>query len=269
MVKLLLLLLGVFKFGKLGGTAITMLLSLAVYAASFGWMYAAGFVLLLFCHEMGHFLAARQRGLVVGAPTFIPFVGAWIQLKEQPLDVETEAYVAMAGPLVGTASAAAFYFWGRHAENSLLLAIAWTLPSEFQVWGGLIGAVTSATVFTYMPGPITLGAFRQHLPDLQRPFRLPVAAVISPLAFVASTLLIYWSGWSVNEILIPILIVAWVAYAIFGKKSNQFSQDLQCAWWLLAYYIAVMVIYMLGIYGGSGMIEVLFDMILIIVALLF
>ena len=79
-----------------------MLLSLAVYAMIWGWRYAAGFVGLMFVHEMGHYVAARQCGLNVGAPTFIPFVGAWITLKEQPHDVETEAYVAVAGPLVGT-----------------------------------------------------------------------------------------------------------------------------------------------------------------------
>ena len=61
------------------------------YALVFGWWYAVGFVLLIFVHEMGHYLAARQRGLDVGAPTFIPFVGAWIELKDMPHDVETEA----------------------------------------------------------------------------------------------------------------------------------------------------------------------------------
>jgi hypothetical protein len=128
--------------------------------------------------------------------------------------------------------------------------------------------MTSATVFTYMPGPITLGAFRNHLPGLKRPFHLPVAAVLSPLAFVASTLLIYWSGWSVNEILVPILMVAWIGYAIFGKKNSEFQQDLRCAWWLLAYYIAILVISMLGSYGGSGIISSPLDMILTIVAAL-
>ena len=88
---LLLKLLVLFKLGKAGGTLVTMLLMLAVYAGMFGWRYAAGFVFLLFVHEMGHFLAARQRGLAVGSPTFIPFVGAWIQLKEMPHDAETEA----------------------------------------------------------------------------------------------------------------------------------------------------------------------------------
>lgn len=147
-----------------------------------------------------------------------------------------------------------------------VLSIAWTLPSEFQVWGGLIGAVTSATVFTYMPGPVSLGAFRRHLPGMARPFRLPVAAILSPLAFVASTLLIYWSGWSVNIILIPILILAWVGYALFGKKNENSSRDLQCAWWLLAYYVLVLIISYLGTFGGINAISSPTDMVLVVIA---
>lgn len=50
-------------------------ISLVAYAFVFGWKYAAGFVLLLFVHEMGHYVAARQRGLAVGAPTFMPAAG--------------------------------------------------------------------------------------------------------------------------------------------------------------------------------------------------
>lgn len=115
-----------FKFGKLGGTLLTMIVSIAIYAWVFGWAYAAGFVGLLLVHEMGHFLAARQRGLPVSAPTFIPFVGAWIELKDQPMDVETEAYVAMAGPLVGTAGAILVYFWARATDSDLLLAVSYS-----------------------------------------------------------------------------------------------------------------------------------------------
>src|SRR3984957_3142962 len=90
------------KSGKFLTTIATMLFSMVVYATIFGPAYAVGFVGLIFVHEMGHFLAARQRGLAVGAPAFIPFVGAWIQLKEMPHDVETEAYVGIAGPVTGT-----------------------------------------------------------------------------------------------------------------------------------------------------------------------
>ena len=41
----------------------------------------------------GRPLPRSGAGLDVGLPTFIPFVGAWIQLKEMPHDAETEAYV--------------------------------------------------------------------------------------------------------------------------------------------------------------------------------
>lgn len=67
--KIPLLLLSTLKWGKLATTAGTMLLSLAAYAAVWGWPYAAGFIALLFAHEMGHYIAARRCGLNVGAPT--------------------------------------------------------------------------------------------------------------------------------------------------------------------------------------------------------
>lgn len=118
--------LGALKFGKVGGTVLTMLISLGAYALLFGWRYAAGFIFLLLVHEMGHFLAARQRGLPVSTPTFIPFVGAWIELKDKPMDVETEAYVAAAGPFLGTLGAMLVYFWGRETGSNLLLAIAYS-----------------------------------------------------------------------------------------------------------------------------------------------
>jgi Zn-dependent protease len=125
MVRVLVLLFSVLKFGKLAATGGTMLLSVAVYATIFGWPYAAGFVILLFVHELGHYIAARQRGLAVGAPMFIPFVGAWIQLKEQPKSVETEAYVAAAGPFLGTLGAFACFFLALAVDSKLLLAVSY------------------------------------------------------------------------------------------------------------------------------------------------
>jgi len=80
---------------------------------------------LILIHEMGHVAAMWYYGLSASPPIFIPFVGAWIQLKEQPMDVETEAYVASAGPLIGTLGALAIYYWGRTTHDSLLLAIAY------------------------------------------------------------------------------------------------------------------------------------------------
>src|ERR1700756_5094574 len=124
--KLLIILLSSLKWGKLATTAGTMVISLAVYASLWSWRFAAGFIALLFLHELGHYIAARQCHLDVGAPTFIPFVGAWINLKEQPMNVETEAYIAMAGPFAGTVASFLVFFWARETNSSLLLAVSYT-----------------------------------------------------------------------------------------------------------------------------------------------
>ena len=119
------LLLGAGKFGKVLLTSGTMLVSVFSYSFIFGWPYAVGFVLLIFVHEMGHYIAARQRGLKVGAPTFIPFVGAWIELQSLPHDAETEAYIGLAGPVAGTLGAFACYVLARQQGSELLMALAY------------------------------------------------------------------------------------------------------------------------------------------------
>jgi Zn-dependent protease len=125
MIKLLLLLFSGVKFGKLLASGGSMLLSLVVYAFIFGWRYAAGFIALLFVHELGHYLAARQRGLNVGLPTFIPFLGAWIELKDMPHNAETEAWVGLCGPLLGTVGAVLCYFIARSYDATWLLAVSY------------------------------------------------------------------------------------------------------------------------------------------------
>ena len=175
MIKALLLLFGAGKFGKVLLSGGSMLLSLVIYGQLFGWRYAAGFILLLFIHEMGHFLAAKQRGLEVGLPTFIPFVGAWINLKEQPRDVETEAYVGFAGPLLGSVAALGCYYMGRHTGEDIWLALAYIgfLLNLFNLIplspldGGRIVAIISPKIwligfpllvafFIYRPNPLLL-----------------------------------------------------------------------------------------------------------------
>lgn len=94
----------VFKL-KFFATAGSMLVSIGAYALIWGIPFALGFVLLLFVHELGHALEAKRQGLKVSAPVFIPFLGAAILLKEQPLDVWREFRVAAAGPILGSLGA--------------------------------------------------------------------------------------------------------------------------------------------------------------------
>jgi Zn-dependent protease len=124
--RLFLLIIAALKFGKLTGTVWTMLASIGIYAIIFGWRYAVGIVAMLFLHEMGHYIAARQRGMKVRLPMFIPFAFAWVTLEESPHDAETEAYIGLAGPMLGTVAAIGAYFLARNADVTWLLAVSYT-----------------------------------------------------------------------------------------------------------------------------------------------
>jgi Zn-dependent protease len=113
------------KFGKFLISGGSMLIAIGTYTIIYGWKYAVGFVFLLLIHELGHYIAAEKRGLPVGLPTFIPFVGAWIELKEQPMDAETEAFVAIAGPMLGSAAAFICYLIAKETNEGIFLALAY------------------------------------------------------------------------------------------------------------------------------------------------
>lgn len=187
---LLIKLLPALKFGKLLTTGGTMLLSLIVYAQIFGWRYAAGFLALLFVHEMGHYVAMRQRGLDTSAPVFIPFVGAFIAMRSQPHDAETEAYVALAGPLAGTIAAFAAYFYAQSIDSRLWYAIAYSgfflnffnLIPLSPLDGGRITAIISPRMwflgvplllaaFYYSPSPILILIALMAAPQVMAAFR--------------------------------------------------------------------------------------------------
>ncbi len=190
MLKLLGMLFAAGKLGKVLTTGGTMIVSVLAYALVWGLPYAAGLVLLIFVHEMGHYIAARGRGLEVGAPTFIPFGGARVAMKDMPRDVETEAYIGLAGPVVGTLGAMAVY-WLAHANDSaLLLAIAYggffinlfnLIPlSPFD--GGRITAILSprvwlagvpilAALFFWRPSPLLILMALLAAPQVVKAFR--------------------------------------------------------------------------------------------------
>src|ERR1700727_1734642 len=87
-------------------TAGTALISVAAYSLFWGWEFAAGFVVLLFIHEMGHVIALRREGIKSSAPMFVPFLGALITAKSLGENALAEARVGLAGPILGTVGAA-------------------------------------------------------------------------------------------------------------------------------------------------------------------
>jgi Zn-dependent protease len=171
--KLKFLLIPIIKFLplllKTGGT---MLLSLGGYALLWGWRFALGLVLLIFVHECGHLIVARIFGLKVGAPVFLPFMGAIIALKEAPKDAWMEAWVGIGGPLLGTVGAVICLGLYMPTCNSLFLALAYTgffmnlfnlAPIGF-LDGGRI--VTALSPWMWLIGAVVMVAFMVLHPNI-------------------------------------------------------------------------------------------------------
>ncbi len=89
-----------------------------------GWTFAFGFVLLLFVHECGHLIVARKLGLKVGAPVFIPFIGALIALKDAPRNAWIEAQVGIGGPFLGTIGGVTCYALYFVTGQTIFIALA-------------------------------------------------------------------------------------------------------------------------------------------------
>ncbi|HUA11131.1 MAG TPA: site-2 protease family protein [Solirubrobacteraceae bacterium] len=110
---------------KLLTTSGTALLSIAAYSLFWGWPFAAGFVLLLFIHEMGHVIALRREGIKASAPTFVPFLGAVIAAKSLGRNAVAEARVGLAGPILGTIGAALVLLLAEALNSEMLRALAY------------------------------------------------------------------------------------------------------------------------------------------------
>jgi Zn-dependent protease len=111
---------------KIFATSGTMLVSTAAYAWLWGWKFAVGLVLLLLVHELGHVLELRRQGIPASAPLFVPFLGAFVGMKQLPNDAWREARVALAGPIVGSLGAAGVWIAGEALDSELLVATAFT-----------------------------------------------------------------------------------------------------------------------------------------------
>ncbi|MDB6055056.1 MAG: Zn-dependent protease [Verrucomicrobiales bacterium] len=106
-------------------TGLSMLGSVWVYSLQYGWFFAIGIVMLIFVHEMGHVAGAKHYGLKVSAPVFIPFVGAFILLKEMPKNSWIDAAVAIAGPIAGTLGAIICYLVYLQTGSQLFNVLAY------------------------------------------------------------------------------------------------------------------------------------------------
>ena len=151
-------------------------------------------------------------------------------------------------------------FFGKTNANGIpwvglifafLFGLLFLLP--FPSWRSIVGIITGASVLMYAGAPLSLGAFRGQVPEANRPYRLPAAAVLAPAAFVVSDLLIYWSGFEVIWKLGLVLVIGYVLIGIsmaFDKQRPPL--DWKSAVWLPVWLVGLGIISWLGQFSGGA-----------------
>jgi amino acid transporter len=134
---------------------------------------------------------------------------------------------------------------------AFLIGLLFLLP--FPSWHSLVGLITGASVLMYAGAPLSLGAFRGQIPEADRPYRLPAANILAPLAFVVADLLIYWSGFEVIWKLGVVLVIGYIVLGLSMAFDRQRPPlDWKSAIWLPAWLIGLGIISWQGQYSGGA-----------------
>jgi len=192
-----------------------------------GLIYSIPLMLILVCHEAGHYVVARRHGVDASLPYFIPFpfgplgtMGAVIGMRESATDRKQLFDVGAAGPLAGLAVAIPFLVVGL-------------LRSD-------IGPVVHPGVDGMMEGNSIIYAVLKRLvtglwlPNSQTDVQL------HPMAYAG------WAGLLVTMInLVPIgqLDGGHIASAYFGNRYNRFAEGLRRVLPIMAVCVFFWVMY--------------------------
>ncbi len=158
---------------------------------------------------------------------------------------------------------------------ALLFGLVFLLP--FPYWVSLVAVVSSATVFTYIIGPVAASVLRRTIPDANRPYRLGGLQVIAPIAFVIGSLIIYWTGWAYDWKLLVALLIGVVLYLIFSRVAPEQieapdRQSLRAGLWMVIYLITMLAMSYFGSarFGAAfshskGVIQYPWDLVVVII----
>nr|BAU77522.1 putative amino acid permease [Streptomyces avermitilis MA-4680 = NBRC 14893] len=101
----------------------------------------------------------------------------------------------------------------------LVLGCLFFLP--FPGWYQLIGFTTATASLTYLAGGPQVPILRRTAAEMKRPFFLRGSTIISPLGFLAASMVVYWVGFQVLCGVVASFFVAVALYAAIQAPSQK------------------------------------------------
>lgn len=161
------------------------------------------------------------------------------------------------------------YFIPRAAmiADFVLAAI---LVSVFRNWNLLATVIAASTLIAYLTGPVTVMTLRKISPSLNRPFKPKFMVWLAPVAFVLTSLAIYWSMWPTTIQVIFVIALGLPIYIYYEIRyqHSDLKEQLKHSWWLIGYMIFMSIMSYVGSegFGGRNFIPYPIDFVVIIIA---
>jgi Zn-dependent protease len=205
---------------------------------------AIGFVVLMMVHEMGHVFATWYYGLSASPPIFIPYLGAVINLREQPANALVESVIGIGGPLLGTIGAVACYFIALSTHGDLQFELLVVTQLAFML-----------NLFNLLPVPPLDGG--------------RITAAVSPwiwiagLAGLALLLVNYILAGATFGVIILLLLLFYalprirMTFRARGMKIPYYNIPRAASWIMGTLYVSlgVFLVFMFHHLGGVGLLE--------------
>jgi amino acid transporter len=132
----------------------------------------------------------------------------------------------------------------------------------FPNWGQLATIGTSSTVFTQLAGATSLIILRRSAPELKRDFKVPAVKIVAPLAFIMSSLTVYWTTWPYTGYTLIALLMGLGIFMISNSRGAYPESDVRQGIWIVTYSVALTVVSYIGSYG-IRLIPLPFDFLLV------
>jgi len=154
----------------------------------------------------------------------MPFAMAKDKLFWSPMANVNERYGTPAASLIFT--------------SILTTIILITIPNFPAV--ALIASV--AVIVPYAAASLSLIILRTTKKDVERPFKLPCAKIITLMGFILSTYLIYWASWPWTLVGIVLMLSGYPVFLFIRRHDLEIKRNL----WIPVYLILVLLVSILG-----------------------
>ena len=154
----------------------------------------------------------------------------------------------------------------------LELVISMVLVALGRSLATIVGVLVDGFLISYLTGPISLTVFRKTVPNANRPYKLPAASVLAPIAFIVTSLMVYWSGFSAIMYIVPLDLAGILLILFYYRRTKVNAKGYLYGMFLPIYLVFVLIFsyFTQGAFSSSNLSLIMIDnFIFIIVSLIF